>query len=72
MRVNTFFTAKNTLVFLVLFYVDAQLLDKLFAAKGVGDIIVYLVSLFFMLVILIAHSHFLCTKINRNEEETEK
>lgn len=57
MKVNVLFIIKNIVVFLLLFYVDAQLLDKLFSAKGVSDIIVYLVSLFFMLTILVVHSH---------------
>lgn len=57
MKVNALFIIKNIAVFLLLFYVDAQLLNKLFAAKGVSDIIVYLVSLFFMLTILVVHSH---------------
>lgn len=57
MKVNVLFIIKNIVVFLLLFYVDAQLLDKLFTAKGMSDIIVYLVSLFFMLTILVVHSH---------------
>lgn len=57
MKVNVLFIIKNIVVFLLLFYVDAQLLDKLFTAKGISDIIVYLVSLFFMLTILVVHSH---------------
>lgn len=57
MKVNVLFILKNIVVFLLLFYVDAQLLDKLFTAKGMSDIIVYLVSLFFMLTILVVHSH---------------
>ena len=63
MKVNALYAIKNVVVFLILFYVDAQLLDKLFSAKGVSDILVFLVSLFFMLAALIVHSHF-CT--NRN------
>lgn len=57
MKVNVLFIIKNIVVFLLLFYVDAQLLDKLFTAKGMSDIIVYLVSLFFMLTILVVYSH---------------
>lgn len=71
MKVNPLFIIKNILVFLLLFYVDAQLLNKLFAAKGVSDIIVYLVSLFFMLTILIVHSHLLYTKVTPKEKETK-
>lgn len=71
MKVNALFIIKNIAVFLLLFYVDAQLLNKLFAAKGVSDIIVYLVSLFFMLACLIAHSQLLCTKVTPKEKETK-
>ena len=71
MKVNALFIIKNIAVFLLLFYVDAQLLNKLFAAKDVSDIIVYLVSLFFMLTILIVHSHLLYTKVIPKEKETK-
>lgn len=71
MKVNALFIIKNILVFLLLFYVDAQLLNKLFAAKGISDIIVYLVSLFFMLACLIVHSHLLYTKVTPKEKETK-
>lgn len=71
MKVNTLSIIKNIAVFLLLFYVDAQLLNKLFAVKNVNDIIVYLVSLFFMLAILIAHSYLLYTKITPEGKETK-
>ena len=71
MKVNALFIIKNIAVFLLLFYVDAQLLNKLFAAKDVSDIIVYLVSLFFMLVCLIVHSLLLHTKVTPKEKETK-
>ena len=71
MKVNALFIIKNIAVFLLLFYVDAQLLNKLFAAKDVSDIIVYLVSLFFMLVCLIVHPHLLHTKVTPKEKETK-
>lgn len=71
MKVNALFIIKNILVFLLLFYVDVQLLNKLFAAKGISDIIVYLVSLFFMLTCLIIHSHLLHTKVSSKEKETK-
>lgn len=71
MKVNALFIIKNIAVFLLLFYVDAQLLNKLFAAKGISDIIVYLVSLFFMLTCLIIHSHLLHTKVSPKEKETK-
>lgn len=71
MKVNTLFIIKNIAVFLLLFYVDAQLLNKLFAAKGVSDIIVYLVSLFFMLAALIVHSHFLYKTVTPKEKEAK-
>ena len=71
MKVNALFIIKNILVLLLLFYVDAQLLNKLFAAKGISDIIVYLVLLFFMLACLIAHLHLLYTKVTHQEKETK-
>jgi len=71
MKVNALFIIKNIAVFLLLFYVDAQLLNKLFAAKGISDIIVYLVSLFFMLACLIVYSHLLYTKVSPKEKETK-
>ena len=71
MKVNALFIIKNIAVFLLLFYVDAQLLNKLFAAKDVSDIIVYLVSLFFMLTILIVYSHLLYIKVTPKEKETK-
>lgn len=64
-------SSKTSQYFLLLFYVDAQLLNKLFAAKDVSDIIVYLVSLFFMPTILIVHSHLLYTKVAPKEKETK-
>lgn len=71
MKANALFIIKNIAVFLLLFYVDAQLLNKLFAAKGVSDIIVYLVSLFFMLAALIVHSHFLYKTVTPKEKEAK-
>lgn len=71
MKANVLFIIKNIAVFLLLFYVDAQLLDKLFAAKGMSDIIVYLVSLFFMLTILVVHSYLLYQNATPKEKETK-
>lgn len=71
MKVNALYAIKNVVVFLILFYVDAQLLDKLFSAKSVSDILVFLVSLFFMLACLIVHSHLLYTKVAPKEKETK-
>ena len=71
MKANVLFIIKNIAVFLLLFYVDAQLLDKLFAAKSVSDIIVFLVSLLFMLAILIAHSYLFYDGVNPKEKESE-
>lgn len=71
MKVNTLRVVKNMAVFLILFYVDAQLLDKLFSAKSVSDIIVFLVSLLFMLAILIAHSYLFCDSVNPKEKESK-
>ena len=71
MKVNALFIIKNIAVFLLLFYVDAQLLNKLFAAKDVSDTIVYLVSLFFMMACLIVRSHLLYTKVAPKEKETK-
>lgn len=72
MKVNALYAIKNVVVFLILFYVDAQLLDKLFSAKGVSDILVFLVSLFFMLASLIVHSHFLYKTVAPKEKEAKK
>lgn len=71
MKVNALYAIKNVVVFLILFYVDAQLLDKLFAAKGVSDILVFLVSLFFMLAALIVYSHFLYKTVTPKEKEAK-
>lgn len=71
MKVNVLFIIKNIVVFLLLFYVDAQLLDKLFTAKGMSDIIVYLVSLFFMLTILVVHSHLFYQSATPKEKEAK-
>lgn len=71
MKANRLFIIKNIAVFLLLFYVDAQLLNKLLAAKDVSDIIVYLVSLFFMLACFITHSHLLHTNVTPKEKETK-
>lgn len=71
MKVNVLFIIKNIAVFLLLFYVDAQLLDKLFAAKGMSDIIVYLVSLFFMLTILVVRSHLFYQSVTPKEKEAK-
>ena len=68
MKVNALYAIKNVVVFLILFYVDAQLLDKAFAAKGVSDTFVFLVSLFFMLAALIVHSHFLYETVTPKKE----
>lgn len=71
MKVNALYAIKNVVVFLILFYVDAQLLDKLFSAKGVSDILVFLVSLFFMLAALIVHFHFLYKTVTPKEKEAK-
>lgn len=71
MKVNALFIIKNIAVFLLLFYVDAQLLNKLFSAKGLSDILVFLVSLFFMLAALIVHSHFLYKSVTPKEKEAK-
>lgn len=71
MKVNVLYAIKNVVVFLIFFYVDAQLLDKLFSAKGVSDILVFLVSLFFMLAALIVHSHFLYKTVTPKEKEAK-
>lgn len=72
MKVNVLFIIKNIVVFLLLFYVDAQLLDKLFTAKGMSDIIVYLVSLFFMLTILVVCSHLFYQSVTPSPSPKEK
>ena len=72
MKVNVLFIIKNIVVFLLLFYVDAQLLDKLFTAKGMSDIIVYLVSLFFMLTILVVCSHLFYQSVTPPPSPKEK
>ena len=64
MKVNALHAIKNALIFLILFYVDAQLLDKLTNAKNTSDIIVYLVSLLFMLACLIVHSCLFYESVN--------
>lgn len=66
MKVNAIRTIKNVVVFLIIFYVDAQLLDKLTNARNASDIVVYLVSLFFMLAILIAHSYLFYDSVDPN------
>ena len=71
MKVNALHAVKNAAVFLILFYVDAQLLDKLFSAKNMSDIIVFLVSLLFMLAILIAHSYLFYDSVNPKEKESK-
>lgn len=71
MKVSTLCAVKNAAIFLILFYADAQLLDKLFAAKSLRDIIVFLVSLLFMLAILIAHSHLFYDSVAPKEKETK-
>lgn len=68
MKVNALHAVKNAAVFLILFYVDAQLLDKLFAAKSVSDILVFFVSLLFMLAILIVHSYLFYDNVNSKKE----
>lgn len=68
MKVNALHAVKNATVFLILFYVDAQLLDKLFSAKSMSDIIVFLVSLLFMLAILIVHSYLFYDSVNPKKE----
>nr|DAV34471.1 MAG TPA: hypothetical protein [Caudoviricetes sp.] len=71
MKVNALHTIKNIAVFLIIFYVDAQLLDKLTNARNASDIIVYLVSLFFMLTILIVHSYLFYERVNPKEKENQ-
>lgn len=63
MKVNALYAIKSIAIFLILFYVDVQLLDKLFNSKGVSDILVFLVSLVFMLAILAVHAHHMYTKL---------
>nr|DAX24983.1 MAG TPA: hypothetical protein [Caudoviricetes sp.] len=63
MKVNALYAIKSIVIFLILFYVDAQLLDKLFNSKSVSDILVFLVSLVFMLAILTVHAHLMYTKL---------
>ena len=74
MKVNALHTIKNIAVFLIIFYVDAQLLDKLTNARNArnaSDIIVYLVSLSFMLTILIVHSYLFYERVNPKEKENQ-
>lgn len=71
MKVNALHAIKNALIFLILFYVDAQLLDKLTNAKNTSDIIVYLVSLLFMLSILIVYSCLFYDSVNPKEKESK-
>ena len=63
MKVNALYAIKSIVIFLILFYVDAQLLDKLFNSKSVSDILVFLVSLVLMLAILTVHAHLMYTKL---------
>lgn len=63
MKVNTLCAINRIAVFLILFYVDTQLLDKLFNSKGVGDILVFFVSLVFMLAILTIQAHLMLIKL---------
>lgn len=71
MKVNDLHTIKNILVFSIIFYVDAQLLDKLTNARNVSDIIVYLVSLCFMLACLIIHSYLFYERVITKEKENQ-
>ena len=71
MKVNTLYAIKSIVLFLILFYVDAQLLDKLFNSKGVSDILVFLVSLVFMLAILTVHARLMHTKLISINKETK-
>lgn len=71
MKVNALHTIKNIAVFLIIFYVDAQLLDKLTNARNVSDIIVYLVSLCFMLACLIINSYLFYERVITKEKENQ-
>lgn len=71
MKVNALYAIKSIAIFLILFYVDAQLLDKLLNSKGVSDIIVYLVSLIFMLASLTVHAHCMRTKLISINKEAQ-
>lgn len=71
MKVNALYAIKSIVIFLILFYVDAQLLDKLFNSKVVSDILVFLVSLVFMLAILTVHAHIMYTKLICAKKEAE-
>lgn len=69
MKVNALHAVKSMIIFLILFYVDAELLDKLFNAKSISDILVFLVSLFFMLAILTVHAHRMYATMTNIEKE---
>ena len=71
MKVNALYVIKSIVIFLILFYVDAQLLDKLFNSKGISDVFVFLVSLVFMLAILTVHAHHMYTKLVCAKKEAE-
>ena len=72
MKVNALYAIKSIVIFLILSYVDAQSLDKLFNSKGVSDILVFFVSLVFMLVILTVPAHLMYTTLISINKETKK
>lgn len=71
MKVNAISAIKHAALFLLIFYVDAQLLNKLFAVKSVGDAIVYLVSLTFMLAVLTVQASTMHATLSNKERETK-